>query len=48
MMTRQPSDVAGIMAECYKIIPAAANGDDAAVVESITMIKYRALRQQVW
>eukprot|EP00775_Hariotina_reticulata_P012224 gene12224-12362_t len=46
-LAEAPSDVGGVMAECYKIIPAVASGDDAAVVESITMIKYRAMRQQV-
>jgi hypothetical protein len=35
----------GVMAECFKIVPGAPGGSDAA--ESITMIKYTALRQQV-
>jgi hypothetical protein len=35
----------GVMAECFKIVPGAP-GDNAAA-ESITMIKYTALRQQV-
>jgi hypothetical protein len=34
-----------VMAECFKIVPGAP-GDNAAA-ESITMIKYTALRQQV-
>jgi hypothetical protein len=35
----------GVMAECFKIVPGAPGDSDAA--ESITMIKYTALRQQV-
>jgi hypothetical protein len=35
----------GVMAECFKIVPGVPGDSDAA--ESITMIKYTALRQQV-
>lgn len=44
-----PRDAAkpGIIAECFRITPAAAPGETGESVESITMIKYTALRQQV-